>query len=154
MLSRGFIEGKPRKIVIKSLKLLSFEGNLLSFEVICSRGTYVRTLGEDIANRLNTVGHLISLKRTAVGNVNLDSAVDVDDLKESDLVNPIHLISLPKIEIKDEKLIQDIKNGKTIKLDNKEENVLLYIKENNELIPLAVYNRKEGDVYSPLRGLW
>ena len=56
--------------------------------------------------------------------------------------------------IKDASLIKDIKDGKSIRLNEKEDEVLLYQNEENEPIALAVYQRKEGDIYSPVRGLW
>lgn len=155
-LSRKGIEvNRPsRKIDIKYLKLISFNGDLLEFEVNCSRGTYVRTLGEDIASKLGTVGHLIALKRTSIGQINLDNSKDIDDIDKSSLINPIELISLKHIVITDEKIIKDIKDGKDIHLDELEEKILLCYYFNNELIALAVYNHNKEDIYSPIRGLW
>lgn len=155
-LSRKGIEvNRPsRKIDIKYLKLISFNGDLLEFEVNCSRGTYVRTLGEDIASKLGTVGHLIALKRTSIGQINLDNSKDIDDIDESSLINPIELISLKHIVITNEKIIKDIKDGKDIHLDEVEEKILLCYYFNNELIALAVYNHNKEDIYSPIRGLW
>ena len=148
------VERKPRKIVIKSIKLLSFKKDLVEFEVICSRGTYVRTLGEDIAKALGTCGHLVELERLEIGNISLKDAKDVGEISEADLINPFNLISLKHIMIKDASLIKDIKDGKSIRLNEKEDEVLLYQNEENEPIALAVYQRKEGDIYSPVRGLW
>ena len=148
------VERKPRKITIKSLKLLSFTENLIEFEVICSRGTYVRTLGEDIAFKLGTCGHLIELEREEIGNIKLESAKDIDEINENDLINPINLISLKHIIMEDASIIKDIKDGKSISLKETDERVLICQKEADQLIALAVYERKEGDVYSPVRGLW
>ena len=148
------VERKPRKIFIKSLKLLSFADNFLEFEVVCSRGTYVRTLGEDIAKALETCGHLVELERLEIGNISLSSAKDIDEINESDLINPFNLISLKHIMIEDTSLIKDIKDGKSINLDEKEDEVLLYQNEGDEQVALAVYKRKEGNIYSPMRGLW
>ena len=148
------VERKPRKITIKSLKLLSFEGNLLEFEVICSRGTYVRTLGEDIAEKLETCGHLVELERLEIGNIKLESAKDIDDISEADLINPINLISLKHVIVEAPSIIKDIKDGKSIELDEEDAQILICQKDNNEQIALAVYEHKEGKIYSPVRGLW
>ena len=114
------VERKPRKITIKSLKLLSFTENLIEFEVICSRGTYVRTLGEDIAFKLGTCGHLIELEREEIGNIKLESAKDIDEINENDLINPIsvtedndytyltYLLITPSDKIKSNMKIKDI----------------------------------------------
>ncbi len=58
---------EPRPIRIDAIKLAALDGATLSFDVTCSKGTYVRTLGEDIAAALGTTGHLVALRRTDVG---------------------------------------------------------------------------------------
>ncbi len=151
------VDRKPRKIQIKSLKLVSFSENCIKFEVRCSRGTYVRTLGEDIAIKLNTVGHLVELRRTKIGNIDISKAIDIEDLKEEDLLDSSKLISLPKVIIDENNpLVKDIKDGKNISLENENDTILICYKnsKNNETNSLAVYNRKNGDLYFPLRGLW
>lgn len=60
------VERKPRPVEIYSLELLSWDAPLLEFEVTCSKGTYIRTLAEDIARKLGTCGHLVSLRRLEV----------------------------------------------------------------------------------------
>ena len=151
------VERKPRRIEIKSLKLLSFIKNIVEFEVVCSRGTYVRTLGEDIAIKLGTVGHLTSLKRTAIGNkLSIEMAKKIEEITTSDLLNPASLIELPSLEISDEKMINDIKSGKRITLKTENDQILLYTrtKANYDIIALAVYNRESGDQFIIQRGLW
>ena len=158
-LSRKGIEVSrtPRQIEIKAIRLLSFNKNVIEFEVICSRGTYVRTLGEDIAIKLNTVGHLTSLNRTAIGNkINLSMAKNIEDIQLSDLINPASLIELPSMLVEDENLIEDIKSGKRITLNCENEQILLYTrsKANYVIIALAVYSRVQGNEYAIVRGLW
>lgn len=148
------VERKPRKIIIKSLKPLSFDGKILEFEVVCSRGTYVRTLGEDIAEALGTCGHLIELERLEIGNISIKDAKDIDEISEQDLINPVNLISLKHVEIKEPSLIKDIKDGKIINLEEIEDKILLYYKENGIPLALAVYGKKEDKIYFPIRGLW
>ena len=58
---------EPRTIHIHELRRTGWDGRLLSFEVRCSKGTYVRTLVEDIATALGTVGHVTALRRTRLG---------------------------------------------------------------------------------------
>jgi tRNA pseudouridine55 synthase len=60
------VERAPRPIEILKLVLLSLEPRALEAEVICSKGTYIRTLGEDVARRLGTCGHLAGLRRLYV----------------------------------------------------------------------------------------
>lgn len=61
------VERAPRGIRIDAIGRVSFEGERLVFDVTCSKGTYVRTLGEDLARALGTVGHLAALRRLDVG---------------------------------------------------------------------------------------
>lgn len=153
---KGIEVNRPsRKINIYSLKLISFKDDVINFSVKCSKGTYVRTLGEDIAEKLNTVGHLISLKRTSIGNIDISLSKDIDDLKEDDLINPVRFINLKQIDItNNSSLIKDIKDGKKIELDEQEEMILFGQYVNDEFTALAVYNKTSEKVFSPLRGLW
>ena len=61
------IERQPRQIEIYGLELLSLEADALELDVACSKGTYVRTLIEDIARALGTVAHVTVLRRLGVG---------------------------------------------------------------------------------------
>ncbi len=61
------VERAPRKVRIDCLELLAMEPGWLEFEVTCSKGTYVRSLAEDLAVALGTVGHVGSLRRTGFG---------------------------------------------------------------------------------------
>lgn len=93
------IERTAREIEILALSLQLQSPTVITLDVVCSKGTYVRTLGEDIAKALGTVGHLTALRRTSTGGFDLDKAVTLDDVTP-DAVLPIdsllaHLPSLP-----------------------------------------------------------
>ena len=75
------VELPSRTVVIHSLSLLAFAGDSLDVRVSCSSGTYVRTLGEMVAQRLGTVGHLTRLTRQSIGDWALDAAVSFSFLK-------------------------------------------------------------------------
>lgn len=60
------VERAPRQVLIHELRLVEWAPPLLRFEVTCSRGTYIRTLAEDIARALGSCGHLVALRRLAV----------------------------------------------------------------------------------------
>lgn len=77
------IERPPRPVHIYELELLGFEAGefpLVEFRVVCSSGTYVRTLGDDIARSLGGPAHLVRLRRTRIGVLHVDSAVAMDEL--------------------------------------------------------------------------
>ncbi len=77
-------EGRPVELEATPIFVHSISGkwisdDLIDFEVLCSRGTYVRTLGEDIAKRLGTLGHLLELRRIESDGFSVDSAVGVPE---------------------------------------------------------------------------
>lgn len=89
------VEIEPRKIEIYKIDLNKYDKNIISFVVSCSKGTYIRSLCEDIAGKLNTVGYMKNLKRLQVGKFNIKDAVYIDDI---DLKNVNeHLIKLEEI---------------------------------------------------------
>jgi len=75
------IEREARPITIEALELLSFTGNSLTLDVTCSKGTYIRVLGEDIAKALNTFGHLTYLHRIKTGQFDLIPSYTIEYLE-------------------------------------------------------------------------
>ncbi|MFZ1908921.1 MAG: tRNA pseudouridine(55) synthase TruB [Burkholderiales bacterium] len=76
------VERRPRAISIHELELVSFRGDLLDLRVRCSKGTYVRSLAEDIGRVLDTGAHLAALRRTAAGGLSVNGATSLDTLAE------------------------------------------------------------------------
>ena len=74
----------PRSVVISELEQIRFRAPLLELRVRCSKGTYVRTLAEDIAAALGTVGHLVALRRTASGGFQVKDALTLEVLQSMD----------------------------------------------------------------------
>ncbi len=86
------VERPKRKAIIHSLEVLSFDESTQSgsLKVVCSRGTYIRTLISDMAKRLNTLGVMTSLLRERSGGFSLDKALTLDEiqkLKDEDKLN-------------------------------------------------------------------
>jgi len=75
------VERQPRPITVRELELLEFQPPYIRFRVICSKGTYVRTLAEDIGERLGCGAHLGDLRRTRSGGFGLDEAIRLDELE-------------------------------------------------------------------------
>jgi len=74
------VEIEARQIEIYTIELLEYEEKNVRFTVSCSKGTYIRSLCEDIANKLNTVGYMKNLKRLQVGKFNIENAICIDNL--------------------------------------------------------------------------
>lgn len=82
---RGEIpELAPRTVRIDSLSIVSLDASTrqLVCDVTCGKGTYIRSLGRDIALKLNNVGHLATLTRTAVGPFSIDMTISLENLEE------------------------------------------------------------------------
>lgn len=79
------IERQPRPIIIHHLALNKLSNDEIALDVICSKGTYVRVLGETVAERLGTVGHLTALHRTSTGGFDVAGAISLDDLADLSL---------------------------------------------------------------------
>ena len=77
------VEREPRAITVLSLKLLDWASPDLTFEVGCSKGTYVRVLAEDLAAKLGTVGHLVALRRVSSGRFEIGQAQTLAELERS-----------------------------------------------------------------------
>ena len=77
------VEVKPRDIIIYDIKLLGYnkENKEIKLEVSCSKGTYIRVLCEDIAEKLNTVGYMSELNRIVVDKFTIDKAITFEQLE-------------------------------------------------------------------------
>ena len=76
------VDRKDIDISIHNLELIDFSNNVIRFIVECSKGTYVRVLGKDIAKKLETVGYLSALKRTKVGDFSISDSLSIDVLQD------------------------------------------------------------------------
>ena len=74
------VERPTREVVIESLERIAIEGSDLSISVACSKGTYIRTLAQDIGLKLGCGAHLVGLRRTGVGGFDLGQAVTFETL--------------------------------------------------------------------------
>lgn len=136
------IELKPRKIEIYNIKLINYsvEEKQIKFEVFCGKGTYIRSLCEDIAIKFGTAGYMKSLKRIQVGDFKIEDSITIDELN-----NIIQKNELDKTKtiITLEKLFEKIPS---IKLDNRKlelflNGVMLTQKQNEGVY--KIYNQKD-----------
>lgn len=135
------IEVKPREIEIYSLKLISINNNELEFEVSSSKGTYIRTLCEDIAEKLGNIGYMKTLCRTKVDRFDISNSYSFESIEKGDykIISMEDAMSkYPRIDLPEEKK-EIFLNGGRIRInsiDKKNDNVYnIYI--NNTYIGLA-----------------
>lgn len=115
------IERQPARVTISAFELLTCDGESarmnedgtadLSARVVCSAGTYVRTLAEDLGKRLGTGAHLATLRRTRAGRFALEDSFTLEELEEhvhngtvtDILITPIKALShLPELQVSNE----------------------------------------------------
>jgi tRNA pseudouridine55 synthase len=116
------VERAPRRVRIFSIDNLGLSGARLELRVRCSKGTYIRTLAEDIGAALGTCAHLAALRRTASGQFRVDDAATLDGLAEMPpglrlqrLLGLAELLrGLPRVELDREQEAR-FRNGQTLK---------------------------------------
>lgn len=130
------IELKPREIKIMNITILKVENNIITFEVQCSKGTYIRVLCEDIAKKLGTVGFMQNLCRTKVNEFDIRNSFTLEEIENADIISIEEVFSTkPKIELTDRK--KDLfLNG--VKLSINLENSVYRVYNNNVFLGLGV----------------
>lgn len=86
------IEREPRRITIHEIRLLSLENDLLTLEIACSKGTYVRSLAHDLGEILGCGAHVVQLRRIGIGRVGIENAVPLERLQA--LATPVECARL------------------------------------------------------------
>ena len=120
------IEREPRKVVISSLDIVDFQPPEVTLLVRCSKGTYIRTLGEDIGEALGCGAHLKTLRRTAIADLHIEEAVDLDlfermteEQRIAVLLPPDRLLqSLAPVKL-DEEATKKFLNGMKVRTDER-----------------------------------
>jgi len=73
------VEVKSRKVTIDAFDITAINGNDISFRVVCSKGTYIRSLANDFGKALQSGGHLSALRRTKIGDFEVGKALSIDE---------------------------------------------------------------------------
>lgn len=110
------VEIQPRKVVIENIELKNFDEELQQAQIRlkCSKGTYIRSIANDLGKNLGCGGYLIKLIRTQAGKFRVENSVQLDGIDvESNLINPLGILNLPKIAVDNDDLAR-IKNGMPI----------------------------------------
>ena len=135
------VEIKPREIEIYDIKLMNIDAQKkqIQFEVFCGKGTYIRSLCEDIAEKLETVGYMENLKRIQVGDFKIEESSKIQELeenKEDTKYLESKIISVEEI----------FKNKEKIKLDDRKMQLFLNgvkITQNQENDIYRIYDKNE-----------
>ena len=138
------VDRPSRDINIYELELLKYEGDEITFRAKVSKGTYIRTLGEEIAKRLNNLGHLISLRRTKVGPFSVEDAIDTLEVSEDKMLDMYDVLSkTSEVVVVNDKDAFHASHGVIFKDDISSNRDTIVIADKNHRI-MAIYKYKEG----------
>ena len=110
------VEVKSRKVMVYEISLVSFDYDNQVAEIYCkcSKGTYIRTIGYDIGQKLGCGAYLIELKRVLSANFGIDDAILLDDItQDTPLVSPKNVLPIKQLELNDIEF-ERVSHGMTI----------------------------------------
>tara|TARA_B100001996_G_C18511420_1_gene535533 strand:- start:355 stop:858 length:504 start_codon:yes stop_codon:yes gene_type:complete len=149
-LARRGIDVKPktRKVELFSAELIDFSAPIFQIKILCGKGFYVRSLIYDIGKKLNSLSHMVDLRRTLSGAFSIDSSVNIETAKNKladnlfkDLIIPPQevLSEFKMVNINDFEL-KKILTGTPIKMNinYKEKEKLAFLDSNNNLIAIGI----------------
>ena len=113
-------ELKPKEVEIFDLQIINFEYNVLTLKIECGSGTYIRSLGSDFAENLNSLATMIDLERVAIDNFSLENCCEISNLTAENISNfivPINqFLNFETIEFSIEQT-KKILNGQTLETE-------------------------------------
>lgn len=141
-LSSEILQEKQRKVCIEKIELINLDLPMVTFRVVCEKGTYIRSIARDLGNMLGVGGHLSFLLRTKIGSFSLEDALILDTYKKANITGgfqlqiPNNMPPFPLIPIE-----QAILNFPklTITLEEKE-------RVKNGILPISVLDRIEKEL--------
>lgn len=145
------VELPTRRVFIKSLELLSFNDTEIIFKTTVSKGTYIRSLIEDICAKLNTVGTMKDLRRTRQGNYRINDCITIRDLKNNNykIISKEEVLADFETYTLNEEEVIKIKNGALI--PKKFKNDYCVFKYNDKVIAIYKTYHKDNSLAKPFK---
>lgn len=145
------IERDPIEIEVSKLEVKKTGDNLYLMDTIVSSGTYIRTLIQDYCKKMNELASMTSLVRIGIEHVSINQACTLEELRQGKEieVSPFDILEDKYVRYEIDS-IEDVKNGKKLKLDSSEPYLLL----TNQQEILAIYEKREDLLYHCVRGLF
>lgn len=141
------VDVKPREIEIYDIELLSIipEESEFKVKISCSKGTYIRTLAENIAEKLGTVGFIKNLQRTKVGDFDIKDAINISEIEDNKILNKNFIsfeqfFKLNENIILDDNLLKKFLNGVKINIE-KNDGIYKVYDENDKFIGTGKLNQ-------------
>ena len=142
------IELPTRQVTIYKLELLEFNEELQQIKVLieCSKGTYIRSIANDLGETLGTFGHLTKLIRVKAGKFLLEDSIDLDNIDYEKVTNSL-IPPLQKLDFKVCEIIEEecslVKNGMRLKKEGFVNGELIILTKSNSLISIAEFSNNE-----------
>ena len=136
------VERAPRRVRISELELINFQAENLVLRVVCSKGTYIRVLAEDIGEALGCGAHLGGLRRTASGRFRIEQAATLEMLAEAGergrrlLPLPALLEGLPRAELGEADEAR-LRQGQTLKISGLHPGLCAVVRPDGAVIGLG-----------------
>ena len=146
----------PKRIVnIKSLELIEFDNETIKFKATVSKGTYIRTLGETIAEKLGTVGHLVALRRTEILDLDVSNAKKIKELTPDCLIEISEVVQkfMPLMYLPNEVELKKARHGGKLSAKLFPEIIDLFCVVDDKKSAVAIYKYSELGYYECVRGI-
>lgn len=142
------VEQLYTNIEIYSIDFISFDGETIEFIAKVSNGTYIRTLCEDVAEALGTIGTMSYLRRTHVGKFSLQDAIKLEDIDMFvPLISVKDAIQIPTVKMPNNSL--EVRDGKRLSIETDHDKVFV-----DAGAYFAIYERESDTQFKSVRGLW
>ena len=150
------IKRKVRAVTIHNISLMNFDNNIAEIDVTCSKGTYIRTLADDLGQELGCGAHVIELRRTQAGVFSIDQCRDSNKLEKIEesfglsgldkVIVPMEraVEKLPEVVLAGEKA-RDIRNGQAVSFLELPKRGLVRLYEKGNFIGIGIVNA-DGEV--------
>ena len=137
------VELPKREVDIKELEILNIENNIVTFKTLVSKGTYIRSLINDIGEALKCGAIMVNLRRTKQGKFSIEDAYTLEDIKNNnfEFADVLKYLDMPIVEVDDD-LYDKIKNGSILE-NTYDEDEIIFAKDNE---PVAIYKKYEKDI--------
>ena len=137
------VKVEPRKVNIKELKILKYDEKKRQLElyISCSKGTYIRSIANDLGEKIGTYGHLVKLERIRAGNFEVTNSVQLEELEtqeqvEKNLIYPLEYLDYPKYELTETELEKVSHGNPIVPLESIEEGIVVLVR-NEKIIAVA-----------------
>jgi tRNA pseudouridine55 synthase len=137
-----FIKKDPREIEIFSIENYDLKKNVCSFDITCSKGTYIRSIARDLGIKLESAAHLIFLERTKQDIFSIDMTVDVDDCSDKSIMEIDKAFSNLKSLKLDPMISKKFTNGARIEYKTNPDGVYKVYNFENIFLGLGSINNK------------